>query len=72
MSVRTRRQKVAAMDKVDEKSQTTSNGVTRTDATPSNTEVLPQENIFLFLPNLVGKLFCTNAGPLLFYIMRPY
>lgn len=54
MSVRTRRQKAAAAA-VDEQPATAANGVADITSTPKRAEKGPQENIFLFWPNLVGK-----------------
>lgn len=53
MSVRTRRQKAAAAA-VDEQPATTANGVVDTTSTSKRAEKGPQENIYLFWPNLVG------------------
>ncbi|KAF4983859.1 hypothetical protein F66182_17047, partial [Fusarium sp. NRRL 66182] len=52
MSVRTRRQKAAAAA-VDEQPATTANGVVDTTSTSKRAEKGPQENIYLFWPNLV-------------------
>jgi CDP-diacylglycerol--inositol 3-phosphatidyltransferase len=61
MSVRTRRQKAAAAA-VDEQPASTANGVAHTTSTPKKAEKEPQENIFLFWPNLVGKPRSPYAG----------
>jgi CDP-diacylglycerol--inositol 3-phosphatidyltransferase len=60
MSVRTRRQKAAAAA-VDEQPATTANGVAQTSSTLKKVDKGPQENIFLFWPNLVGKPQCPYA-----------
>lgn len=60
MSVRTRRQKAAAA--VVDEQPAAANGAAHTTSTPEKAEKEPQENIFLFWPNLVGKPRSPYAG----------
>lgn len=67
MSVRTRRQKAAAAA-VDEQPTTSANGIAHTTSTPEKAENGPQENIFLFWPNLVGYARVVLAVASLYYM----